>query len=78
MKSLLNSFNESIIPETGINEESSESRINFEESIENISAVNIPDFLDISPKKQSVTVHIASHMFSKVQNILDKELDLIK
>ena len=46
MKSLLSSFNESIIPETGINEESSESRINFEESVENISAVNIPDFLE--------------------------------
>lgn len=77
VKSLLNSFNGSTNSETVINDNSSESSHSLEETV-NVSAENVPDFLDISPKQQSVTIHIAQHMFTKVQNVLDTELDLIK
>lgn len=50
----------------------------YNNSVSSVSAENVPDFLDISPKKQSISVHVASHMIKDVQDILDNDLNLIK
>ncbi|VDI32542.1 Hypothetical predicted protein [Mytilus galloprovincialis] len=78
VKSLFNSFNATVL----FNNSSEISELTdkiLDESISlNLSAENIPEFLQISPKKNSVTIHVSSHMIQDVQEILDNDLNFIR
>ncbi|CAC5360246.1 unnamed protein product [Mytilus coruscus] len=76
VKSLFNSFNATIL--FNGNNESSEQNSENESISLDLSAENVPDFLQISPKKNSVTIHVAQHMLQDVQRILDSDLNSIK
>ncbi|CAC5404252.1 unnamed protein product [Mytilus coruscus] len=76
VKSLFNSFNATKL--FNGNNESSEQNSENESISLDLSAENVPDFLQISPKKNSVTIHVAQHMLQDVQRILDSDLNSIK
>ncbi|CAC5395511.1 unnamed protein product [Mytilus coruscus] len=61
VKSLFNSFNATIL--SNGNSESSEKNSENESISLDLSAENVPDFLQISPKKHSVTIHVAQSHF---------------
>ncbi|VDI54060.1 Hypothetical predicted protein [Mytilus galloprovincialis] len=79
VKTLFNSFNATLLF-NGNNEPSDQNSENSEnESVSlDLSAEDVPDFLHISPKKNSVTIHVAQHMLQDVQRILDSDLNSVK
>ncbi|CAC5410203.1 unnamed protein product [Mytilus coruscus] len=76
VKSQFNFFNATIL--FNGNSESSEQNSENESISLDLSAKNVPDFLQISPKKHSVTIHVAQHMLKDVQRILDNDLNFIR